>query len=142
MADTIQIRRGAKNKLPKLAEAEFGLARDTEEVFIGGQNRNIPVLTLKSEAGGPLGIDKAATAGSNNLITSGAVYQAMQNAGGGSGEGGGGASYNIDNETLILANGVLKVNTADVVEQDNTLPVTSAAVQVTVGNIEALLQTI
>lgn len=37
---------------------------------------------------------------------------------------------------------VLSVNTADDVEQDNTLPVTSAAVYVEVGNINALLGTI
>lgn len=53
----------------------------------------------------------------------------------------GGAGFETD-ETLTLANGVLSVNTADVVEQDNTLPVTSAAVHVTVGNIDALLNTI
>lgn len=56
-------------------------------------------------------------------------------------EGGGGTAFETD-ETLTLKDGVLSVNTADVVEADNTLPVTSAAVQVTVGNIEALLETI
>lgn len=45
-------------------------------------------------------------------------------------------------ETLVLKDGVLSVNTADVVEAGNTLPITSAAVHVTVGNIEALLETI
>ena len=45
--------------------------------------------------------------------------------------------------TLHLSNdGVLSVNTANVVEKDNTLPVTSAAVHVEVGNINALLETI
>ena len=45
--------------------------------------------------------------------------------------------------TLSLSpEGVLSVNTADKVEADNTLPVTSAAVQTTVGNIEVLLDTI
>ena len=53
----------------------------------------------------------------------------------------GGTSFETD-ETLTLKDGVLSVNTADAVEQDNTLPVTSAAVHVTVGNIDALLQTI
>lgn len=57
--------------------------------------------------------------------------------------GGGAPAYNIgsglklDEETNTLS-----VNTADKVEQDNTLPVTSAAVFTTVGNIEALLGTI
>ena len=61
--------------------------------------------------------------------------------GGGSGEGGGGVYFETD-ETLTLKDGILSVNTADVVEEDNTLPVTSAAVYETVGNINALLATI
>ena len=39
----------------------------------------------------------------------------------------------------IDENGVLSVDTATVVEQDNTKPVTSAAVHVQLGNVEALL---
>lgn len=46
------------------------------------------------------------------------------------------------NETLKLENGVLAVNTTDEVSEDNTLPITSAGVAVTVGNIEILLTTI
>ena len=38
-----------------------------------------------------------------------------------------------------MEGGVLSVDTADKVEQDNTKPVTSAAVHVEVGNIEVLL---
>ena len=45
-------------------------------------------------------------------------------------------------ETLKLEDGILSVNTADKVEEDNTLPVTSAAVYTEVGNINALLATI
>lgn len=52
-----------------------------------------------------------------------------------------GTSFETD-ETLTLQDGILSVNTADVVEQDNTLPVTSAAVYTEVGNINALLETI
>lgn len=44
--------------------------------------------------------------------------------------------------TLKLENGVLSVNTTNNMEQDNTLPITSAGVFATVGNIEALLKTI
>ena len=44
--------------------------------------------------------------------------------------------------TLTLKDGVLSVNTTDQMEQDNTLPITSAGVFATVGNIEALLKTI
>lgn len=54
----------------------------------------------------------------------------------------GGGGELITDETLKMENGVLSVNTAGDVEQDNTLPVTSAAVFVEVGNINALLETI
>ena len=60
---------------------------------------------------------------------------------GGGGSGGGGMTFELD-ETLYLKNGVLGVNTADDAEGDNTLPITSAAVHRTVGNIEILLKTI
>lgn len=55
--------------------------------------------------------------------------------------GGGGTSFSTD-ESLSLTDGVLKVNTVQTVEKDNTLPVSSAAVFTEVGNIEALLATI
>lgn len=48
----------------------------------------------------------------------------------------------VPDETLTLQNGVLSVNTAKGPDPDNTLPITSAAVAQTVGNIEILLQTI
>ena len=71
----------------------------------------------------------------------------------GSGGSGGGADVPIASETVagvvrvgenlkISADGVLSVDTATAVEEDNTRPVTSAAVQTTVGNIEILLKTI
>lgn len=53
----------------------------------------------------------------------------------------GGVDFETD-ETLTLEDGVLSVNTAKTVEQDNTLPITSAAVYTEVGNINALLATI
>lgn len=62
-------------------------------------------------------------------------------ADGSSGSGSGGVDF-VTDATLTLSNGVLSVNTADVVEADNTLPVTSAAVNETVGNINVLLETI
>lgn len=43
---------------------------------------------------------------------------------------------------LVISNGVLSVDTASVIEQDNTKPVTSAAVHTELGNIEALLNNI
>jgi hypothetical protein len=54
---------------------------------------------------------------------------------------GGNVDFKID-ETLTFKDGFLSVNTTDNMEQDNTLPITSAGVYATVGNIEALLKTI
>lgn len=54
---------------------------------------------------------------------------------------GGSVQFTTD-ETLSLKYGVLSVNTAQEPEPDNTLPITSAAVHTTVGNIEILLKTI
>ena len=45
-------------------------------------------------------------------------------------------------ENLDLQNGVLSVKTTNEMMHDNTLPITSAGVFATVGNIEALLKTI
>lgn len=57
--------------------------------------------------------------------------------------GGGGGNYNIGPGLILdYETNTLSVNTAEQVEQDNTLPITSAAVYTTVGNIDALLQTI
>ena len=62
------------------------------------------------------------------------------------GGGGGGVSF-ITDETLSLklneeGENVLSVNVSTEPDPDNTLPITSAAVATTVGNIEILLQTI
>lgn len=55
----------------------------------------------------------------------------------------GGAAYRIGHGLkLDEITNTLSVDTANQVEQDNTLPVTSAAVAATVGNIEVLLGTI
>ena len=53
-----------------------------------------------------------------------------------------GVNFTTDETLSLSEDGVLSVNTADDVEQDNTLPVTSAAVFAEVGNINALLGTI
>ena len=52
-----------------------------------------------------------------------------------------GVNFETDH-TLKLEEGILSVNTTNDMEQDNTLPITSAGVFATVGNIEALLKTI
>lgn len=56
-------------------------------------------------------------------------------------DGGGGMNY-IIGDGLKLEGRTLSVDTATEVQQDNTKPITSAAVYTTVGNIEALLETI
>ncbi len=48
----------------------------------------------------------------------------------------------ISDETIRIENGIFSVNTAKSVEENNNLPVTSAAVHTTVGNIEVLMKTI
>ena len=45
-------------------------------------------------------------------------------------------------ETMSYENGVLSVNTAEDLENDNTLPVAASTFASTVGNIEILLKTI
>ncbi len=57
------------------------------------------------------------------------------------GGGSGGVSYAIGSG-LKLEGGVLSVDAASAVEEDNTKPVTSAAVYTELGNVEALLENI
>ena len=51
-------------------------------------------------------------------------------------------SLKIDETLRFNEKGILGVNTATEAQEDNTLPITSAAVHTAVGNIEALLATI
>lgn len=48
----------------------------------------------------------------------------------------------VGDDLQITQSGVLSVTKANAVEQDNTHPITSAAVYTEIGNIDALLQTI
>lgn len=52
------------------------------------------------------------------------------------------ADVPIDNRTLVLDKGKLKVNTTDDAEKDNTLPITSAGAYVILGNLESFMSTI
>ena len=80
-------------------------------------------------------LDDLKTYNKDNLVA--AINEARSS--GGSGGGG----YTIgDGLKLDAATNTLSVDTADKVEQDNTKPVTSAAVYTEVGNINALLATI
>ena len=48
----------------------------------------------------------------------------------------------LDENTLFVENNILKVNTTDDAEADNTRPITSSGVHAICGNINALLQSI
>ena len=65
----------------------------------------------------------------------------LVSAGGGGSGSGSVAEFKIG-DGLKLLNGTLTVDTAEVVEEDNTKPVTSAAVYTELGNISVLLGTI
>lgn len=81
-------------------------------------------------------LDDLKTYNKGNLV---AAINEARSSGGGSGGGG----YTIgDGLKLDAATNTLSVDTADKVEEDNTKPVTSAAVYTEVGNINALLATI
>lgn len=54
----------------------------------------------------------------------------------------GGTSFTTDNTLTLGEDGVLRVNTTNKAEADNTLPITSAGVHTQIGNIEVLLNTI
>ena len=80
-------------------------------------------------------LDDLQTYNKGNLVA--AINEARSS--GGSGGGG----YTIgDGLKLDAATNTLSVDTAEIVEKDNTKPVTSAAVYTEVGNINALLATI
>lgn len=53
----------------------------------------------------------------------------------------GGVTYEAG-ENILIKNNRISVLTADEAEQDNTRPITSAAVHTQLGNIQALLETI
>ena len=81
-------------------------------------------------------LDKLTTTAKSTLVA--AINEAAH-----SGGGGGGGGYIIgDGLKLDAESNTLAVDTADAVEQDNTRPITSAAVYTEVGNINALLATI
>ena len=117
--------------------------------------RGSDVQTLDIMDGvGIAGIEKTASVGLTDVytitLTDGSSYEFTVTNGSG---GGSGADVPIASETVagivrvgenlkISADGTLSVDTAAAVEQDNTRPITAAAVFTEVGNINALLETI
>ena len=53
-----------------------------------------------------------------------------------------GGSFSLGHALMWDSQGRLAVQVADAAEEDNTLPITAAAVHTELGNIEILLQTI
>lgn len=116
--------------------------------------RGSEVQTLDIMDGvGIAGIEKTASVGLTDVytiaLTDGSSYEFTVT----NGSGGSGADVPIASETVagivrvgenlrISADGTLSVDTAAAVEQDNTRPITAAAVYTEVGNINALLETI
>lgn len=68
------------------------------------------------------------------------LQEALDNLGSGSGSGG--TSFKVGHGLKMEAENTLCVDTVSDFDGDNTLPITAAAVQETVGNIEILLSTI
>lgn len=86
---------------------------------------------LRSEIGN---LDDLATEDKSTIVA--AINEAARS-------GGGGTKYQIGNGLILDAKtNTLAVDTADVVERDNTKPITSAGVYLEIGNINALLATI
>ena len=130
----------------------------TTEIIDGGYRltitRGSDVQTLDIMDGvGIAGIEKTASVGLTDVytiaLTDGSSYEFTVT----NGSGGSGADVPIASETVagivrvgenlrISADGTLSVDTAAAVEQDNTRPITAAAVFTEVGNINALLETI
>lgn len=76
------------------------------------------------------------TAAKADLVA--AINEARLTGGG----GGGGGGVTPGNALELTPDGVLNVVTAEDAEQNNTLPITSAAVYTKIGNIDALLSAI
>lgn len=98
-------------------------------------------LTQYEQLLGMIGsLEDLQTAAQDSIVD--AINELVRTGGGTGGGGEGGVTSFQTDETLYFRNGILGVNTADKPEEDNTLPITSAAVAQTVGNINAILKTI
>lgn len=95
-----------------------------------------PTLPVWAQLQNQIGdLDELKTYNKGNLVD--AINEARSSGGSGGGGYNIGSGLKLDPDTNTLS-----VDTADKVEQDNTKPVTSAAVYTEVGNINALLATI
>lgn len=103
------------------------------------QEASEPSPTLVEQLLAKIGnMDSLKTEDKSSLVA--AINEVKETGGGGSGGGESGPSYKIGSGLrLDEKTNTLSVDTADKAEQDNTKPITSAAVYMEVGNIEALL---
>lgn len=109
------------------------IGRVQEATSPSGDTSTDDSLPVWAQIQGMIGnLEDLDTEAKENLVA--AINEAMT-------KGGGAASFETDN-TLILEDGILRVNTTDVAEKDNTQPITSAGVDTIVGNIGAILDTI
>lgn len=115
--------------------AELGRVRPAADP--SGDTSTDPTAPVWSQLQGQIGdLKKLKTYSKDSLV---AAVNELWHSGG----GGGGGGYIIgDGLKLDAESNTLAVDTADAVEQDNTRPITSAAVYTEVGNINALLATI
>lgn len=122
---------------------EISLTDEMEEKDVGdivGAIDNVTGLAVSAA------ITKKVVSIRNGTVSIALSTSPVKTTGGGAGTGGatsagGGETYKIGHG-LKVENGTLSVDVVNAVEKDNTRPITSAAVHVTVGNIEALMKTI
>ena len=95
------------------------------EYLTGGQ-------TVRATGTTTSGGDGGGTGGTGGGVTGGTPIATQTTLG----------AVKVGKNLSITEDGTLYVNTTNQMEQDNTLPMTSAGVYATVGNIEVLLQTI
>ena len=100
--------------------------------------RVAPMIGASAYNDGEPGTVPAPSAGQQDHVLHGdGTWRKIQVSG-----SGGGVNFTPGNALELTSDGVLNVRTASGIDSDNTLPVTSAAVAATVGNIEILLSTI
>ena len=117
--------------------AELGRVRPAADP--SGDPSTDPTAPVWRQLQGQIGdLDELTTAAKSTLVA--AINEAARSGGG----GGSGSGYIVDvsEDFAVDGSGKLSLRKADAVEQDNTRPITSAAVYTEVGNINALLATI
>lgn len=87
-------------------------------------------------------LEQVQQAGAQAMAAAERAEEAAKRAEGSVGNGGTGFAYEIGHGLKVVDGTTLEVDAVSNFDGDNTLPITAAAVQTTVGNIELILQTI